>query len=253
MGDRWHTFTITDALGDKTEGVDYTVPSPGPERRWINPLPVVHSGENPSPTPVLATKDVFDGTSNHRTTYTLPSITIAASTITLSGTTDTIPATTSAITRIIYPQPADGCWDNAECWYKHTHHATSTIKTTGSVIKGNDDESSPSGPGWVHQWKFPLVMGILAFVLLLVGAFAGATALARWRGKKNRRRQAARDRQRKRMSSASAPQQRESRAVAVEAPIELGPVSGSQNNAWRKNGEARLGTIPEERWFGGHV
>ncbi|KAL8962569.1 MAG: hypothetical protein Q9183_005138 [Haloplaca sp. 2 TL-2023] len=252
MGDRWHTFTITDALGDKTEGVDHTVPSPGSERRGINPLPVSKLGEIPLPSPVLATKDVFDGTSNHRTTYTVPSTTIAASTITRSGTTEIIPATTSAITRVVYPQPADGCWDDAECWYKHTHRPTSTAKTTNPVVKGYDYQNPSTAGGLVHELAFPFLMGLLAAAVLLLGAWGGAAAWVKVEKKKESRRQVVRERQDKRMSSAARPQRPETRDAAVEAPIELGLMDGSQS-AWRKNGEARLGTIPEEMWFGGHV
>ena len=95
-------------------------------------------------------------------------------------------------------------------------------------------------------------MGLLAAALLLLGAWGGAAGWGKWERKKESRRQAVRERQSKRMGSAAAPQRPENGDAAVEAPIELGPMDGSQN-AWRKNGEAQLGTIAEERWFGGHV
>ncbi|KAL8706128.1 MAG: hypothetical protein Q9201_000830 [Fulgogasparrea decipioides] len=225
----WHTYTITDALNDKTEGTAYTLPTPSHERRRLNPLPDTLSNSAPTPTPVVTVYNVFDGKETHDTTSTLPLTTRAPTTIITSGVTKTISGTTAAVTDYgMHVYPADGCWDDPKCWYSKTH-SEPTPTPSNPVVKGYNYQNQPSADNSFLQIApylgIPLVFGLL---LVLSFFLAGR----RYRAKKQKRSDDARARQSKRMGSADNSPGAEN-PENPETPIELEPMDRSQDS-WRQ-------------------
>lgn len=245
MGDRFHTYSITDALGDGTEGTAYTLPSPRHERRQINPLPITRSGSPSSPIPLVTVINVFDGSETHLTASTPPLTTKGPSTITTSGTTRMAAGTTAAVTDDkVHAYPADGCWDDPNCWYSRTH-SEPTPTATNPVVKGYDFQNPPSAAKFAIEVWPSLVVGLVIAASLLAVVLLAKKCSAR----RQRRSNGARERQSKRMNSVGVDRPGDANS---EPPIELGSMDRSQHASRQERDRGQANTIPEERWFGGH-
>ncbi|KAL8711960.1 MAG: hypothetical protein Q9220_003656 [cf. Caloplaca sp. 1 TL-2023] len=144
-----HTWTISNALDSRVDVLPTTTLITSwysiSERQLPKEVPSETSKVlNILPTQPVTVFNVFDGTMTHGVTSALPLTTRAPSTITASGSTKTISGTTAVATDdSIHAYPADGCWDDPECWYRKTH-TEPTPTATNSLVKGYDAESPPS-------------------------------------------------------------------------------------------------------------
>ncbi|KAI4246304.1 MAG: hypothetical protein L6R40_001972 [Gallowayella cf. fulva] len=234
MDDHWHSFTITDALGDRYGSNWSPPPHLRPRGTGNNPLPEPSSIVESVPTPWISVYQVFDGSSIHTSTRTMPLTTKPATTMTTSGTTKTIPATTfGAADDGPHVYPADGCWDDPGCWYSKTHTATAPTPTSTTVASGSQEQHSSATALWKQRAPY-FGAGIGAAVviaLIVVGVVLGL----RYRAKK--RQDGAKERQSKRMSD-------DADGNATATVIELGPMA----NRNVRPGSTR---IYDEGWFGG--
>ncbi|KAL8724065.1 MAG: hypothetical protein Q9166_008150 [cf. Caloplaca sp. 2 TL-2023] len=216
MGDHWHTFTITDALGDGKEGVNYHPPHLHARRTpGVLPSQLMDTVPTTSVTAV-DTFVVFESSSLHTRTTTWPLTTKSATTITTSGITTTIPARVVPTTEDnIHAYPADGCWDDPKCWYSRTH-TEATPTATNSAINGHDTQARKPlkdvGP-WVG-----VAIGVLVLILIGIGPFLYSRI-------KRKRQQGAKERQSKRMGDG----EETPRAGSDDAPIQLQTMNGEQD------------------------
>lgn len=223
----------------------------------MNPLGSLFSqGPSSIARPSVTIYNVFDGSSTHLSTSTLPLTTLRPSTITTSGTTRTISASTAVITdQNDRPFPADGCWDDPICWYSKTHSgpAAAAAATANAMAKGHDGSNRPAAGRFLKE-KWPYVAAGMGGVIILVAIILGAWF---WiRGRKQKRSARAKQRQIKRISSAanSVEGGRNGNGnVNLEAPIELGEM-GEPPSAGGHETDDEISPAPEPGvWFRGRA
>ncbi|KAL9581368.1 MAG: hypothetical protein Q9212_003941 [Teloschistes hypoglaucus] len=225
----------------------------GPEQRMMNPLGSLFSkGPSSTALPSMTIYNVFDGTSNHITTSTLPLTTLRPSTITTSATTRTISASTAVVSDYShYPYPADGCWDDPKCWHSKTRSEPTAAPTANAMAKGHDGSSRPAAGRFLKE-KWPFVAAGMGGLVILVALILGAWFWVR--GRKQQRSARAEQRQIKRISSGanSVEGGRNGNGNGnVEAPIELGEMGEPRSAAGHERDE-EISPAPDPGvWFRG--
>ncbi|KAL8761944.1 MAG: hypothetical protein Q9184_001982 [Pyrenodesmia sp. 2 TL-2023] len=199
--DHWQTDIITTntksfvAEGNK-HNPSSTIPNPR-VRQAINPLPVPTSLVASGPTEALTVINFFNGVQPLSITTTLPLTMIAPTTITTSGLTKTISGTIAVAPddgSHIYPH--DGCWNDPNCWWSHTHSLAMPTATSRASIEGYGIENQPSSKRFFKDAAPYVGLGI-GISCLIVLCFWLAM---RYRAQKQmKRKQDAKERQTKRM------------------------------------------------------
>ncbi|KAI4141708.1 MAG: hypothetical protein L6R39_005217 [Caloplaca ligustica] len=251
----WHTYTITNALSlaENEDNPPYSLPTPH-VRRSIDILPETASEAAPVSTEALTEINVFDGTSLHLTTSTLPLTTKTPTTITTSGVTETLPGSTAVVPNDgMHAYPANGCWDDPKCWDSYTHSKAIATATNPAVL-GYDSQTQPSVRKFFKDAAPFFALGIGVACLILFGFWLAFHIRAR---KQKKRGEEARERQSKRMREGE-----ESSATAGTPPDE-----GIELEAMRREGQAirqgvglvrgsdtwaTHGSTASEGWFRGY-
>ncbi|KAI4207413.1 MAG: hypothetical protein LQ349_009849 [Xanthoria aureola] len=189
-----------------------------PSTRQFNPLPTPSGG--------VSVFNVFDGTSIHTSTATLPLTTKPATTFTTSGSTVTMPATTyPAVNDRIPIYPAQGCWDDPKCWFSKTHAIATAVPTGG--VPPEKAHGHHSARNRFHKLAPYFALAIM--VALCIGMVLWL-ALG-WRAKKlKKRREEAKERQERRMGGGTVGGGAgEGEGASGEAPIPLQSMSGEED------------------------
>ncbi|KAL8928749.1 MAG: hypothetical protein Q9208_001527 [Pyrenodesmia sp. 3 TL-2023] len=202
--DRWQTYTTTTLtkslvlVGNKLNP-SYTFPTP-PVREVIDPLPAPTSVVASVPTEALTVINFFDGVQPLSVTKTLPLTTAAPTILTTSGRTTTLPGRT-----IVRPEtggphvyPHDGCWDDPDCWWSHTHSlAMPTVTSAPGVVGQGYNTENPQSAKKFFAHAGPYIglgIGIASLMILFIWLAARYRAM-----KQKKRKNDAEERQSKRM------------------------------------------------------
>ncbi|KAL8949999.1 MAG: hypothetical protein Q9222_003942 [Ikaeria aurantiellina] len=225
-----HAWTITNALGSRVVEVplETTLPTttfvtswhPTVEHRAPAEMPGEISKAMILPTQPVTVVKVFDGTATHETTSMLPLTTRPPSTTTVPGSTKTISGTTAVATDgYFHAYPANGCWDDPECWYSKTH-TESMPAATNTLVKGYDTENPPSAKKFFKDSGPFLAIGFAISMLLVLLLWLASLCRRRRQEKK----EASRERQRARIASI----ERDTGAESSQPPVELDSLNSQQ-------------------------